>query len=466
MIKDPGRLAWTVLITSFIIFCLLSTGIFAVIRWFLLDSSIPLTVTLHVARNTVTVRTMVGDAVEEAERGVRPLPRNVRLATDSASQGYITFTDSYTQVEIASVVLHHDSVLTLLEANQPRFEFSQNRYVIWIEDIVGEIDIEIAPDINREILLDVASPLGDMRMSQSGKYLINSQVDQLSVWNRAGRVIAISQNAEFGRDIPEGQQGHIVASATEIRIDQTLVDILPDSNFDDDSGSQELSSEWGCYTEKDDPNSPDGTYAREVLDDTPVMHISRYEMVGQAASNHGEIGCYQWPNTFTDPLPITAYNYLELRASMMILFQSLPMCGERGSECPVMLKINYETADGSQHSWIHGFYARFEQASGYPLRCDSCSLEHERLTPNTWYTFSSGNLLQLLPTALRPVAILNVGFYASGHQFEVLLGEVSLLAGNVNGGSASTPIEPTPTPPSTDEPTPAASPTIETTPDS
>ncbi len=456
MIKDPGRLAWTVLIISFIIFCLLSTAVYVAVRWFLLDSSVPLTATLHVARNTVTVRATLGDTVEQAERGVRLISHNVRLATDSGSQGYLTFTDPYTQIEIASVVLHHDSALTLLEAYQPRFEFSQDRYVILIGDTLGEIDVEIAPNVSREILLNVASPLGDMRMSQRGKYLINSQEDQLSVWNRAGNVFAISPDAQ-ARAIPEGLQGHIIAGSAEIVIDQSLVDILPDSAFDAlNPGNQTLSSEWGCYTEKEDPNSPDGVYAREILNDTSVMHISRFEMVGQAASNHGEIGCYQWPNTFTDPLPITAYDYLELRASMMIRYQSLPMCGERSSECPVMLKINYVTAEGLHQDWIHGFYARFEQASGYPLRCDTCSLEHERLTPNTWYTFSSGNLLQLLPAAQRPVAILNVGFYASGHQFEVLLGEVALLAGNVNGPAPLAPAEPSP----------SAIPTLETAPDS
>jgi hypothetical protein len=46
-----------------------------------------------------------------------------------------------------------------------------------------------------------------------------------------------------------------------------------------------------------------------------------------------------------------------------------------------------------------------------------------------WYTYDSGNWFNLLPPGKRPVAISNVQFYASGHQYDVYVGEVALLGG-------------------------------------
>ena len=64
-----------------------------------------------------------------------------------------------------------------------------------------------------------------------------------------------------------------------------------------------------------------------------------------------------------------------------------------------------------------------------PVRCDTCAQDHEQLNKDTWYTYTSGNLLQILPEGQRPVAVYSVKFYASGHEYDVLLGEVALMAG-------------------------------------
>ncbi len=453
MMKDPGRLAWTVLIISLIIFCLTSSAIFLAVRWFLLESTVPMTATLYVGRGTVGVRASAGDAIEQAERGMQVLSRDVRLSTDGTSQGYVAFIDPHTYNLVATLVLHRDSSITLESASQPRFDFSHGDYVISFRGAQGQIDIDITPDLPRDIVFDVATPLGRLLMDRSGRYLLTSQGDELSVWNRMGRAFVINRTSE-ARAIPEGMQARVTAASDEIVVFQTLVDILPDGSFDTFNPANEaLSSAWRCYNKVDDAGSPEGIYRREIVNDMPVMHILR---TGEGTNNHAETGCLQYLNTSNEPLPITAYNYLELRAGMVIRSQSLSTCGIKGSECPVMLVMNYVDQNNVERRWIHGFYARYDPAAGYPLRCDTCALEHERLNPDAWYTFSSGNLLQLLPDDQRPTGISNVHFYASGHQYEVMLSEVALLAGNVPPPTTESALEATPE--ASPAATPAASP--------
>lgn len=450
MLKDPGRLAWTVLFISLAVFCATTTGIFLGARWFLVDSTVPLTVTLFVGRGTVGVRNGTGESAEEAERSTRFLAPDARLTTDSQSQGFITFTDSYTHEVVASLVLHQDSSITLGHTASPRFSFSSSPYTITVQ-ARGQIDVDIVPDIPRAINFDVHSSLGWARMSRSGRYLLTSQEDRFSVLNRAGEAVIVNRESQ-ARSVPEGMEGRIGSENDSIVVSRTLVDIVPDGGFDVvNPVNPSLPSGWGCYIVRDDLSAPRGSWAREVVRGRSALHITRLEGV----RNHAETGCIQNIGQPGEGLPVTQYDYLELRATMLIRYHSLSACGWRGSECPVMLVINYLDPYDVQRRWIHGFYARYDQAAGYPLRCDTCSLDHEKLNPDTWYTYTSGNLLQILPEEQRPAAILSVHFYASGHEYEVMLGEVSLLAGRTSQTGIDAATQPGPTLTLIPDPTPA-----------
>ena len=91
-----------------------------------------------------------------------------------------------------------------------------------------------------------------------------------------------------------------------------------------------------------------------------------------------------------------------------------------------MLELSYINEQGAEQRWIHGFYAYEHVTPELPHSCNSCLLDHDRVTPGNWYTYESGNLFQL-PTGFHPTRITQIRFYASGHEYEVLVGEVSLL---------------------------------------
>ena len=130
---------------------------------------------------------------------------------------------------------------------------------------------------------------------------------------------------------------------------------------------------------------------------------------------------------------VSQFDYLAMRTTLLVNFQSVSKCGIAGSECPLMLRIDYITAEGTPRQWFQGFYTVDDpQYADYPPTCDSCLREHVKINEKTWYTFETGNLFTLLPTDWRPGAILNVQFYASGHQYDVYLGEMSLVVGQTD----------------------------------
>ena len=94
---------------------------------------------------------------------------------------------------------------------------------------------------------------------------------------------------------------------------------------------------------------------------------------------------------------------------------------------PIRPQDSHQDQDGDRREWVHGFYTTHDPGLEWPLRCDTCPIEHERVAPGRWYTYESGNLMVLLPETQRPESIVSFRFYASGHAFSVYVAELSLL---------------------------------------
>jgi hypothetical protein len=153
MLSNPQRLAWITMLGALAIFCLLciSTIIFA--RWLVFESPTELNVTLHVGRGTVGLAEP-DTTDEKAVRDRASVGSNNTLSTDNVSQGYLAFADPYSHKIIATATLLNDSTVTLKSASRPRFSLSDKSYTIRLKD--------------REIRLDIDSPLGVTRIGEGG----------------------------------------------------------------------------------------------------------------------------------------------------------------------------------------------------------------------------------------------------------------------------------------------------------
>jgi hypothetical protein len=136
----------------------------------------------------------------------------------------------------------------------------------------------------------------------------------------------------------------------EIAVSPGPVDLLPNSNF---GLSEDWPKGWRCYSEADDPAAPRGDFEIVTFDGRATYQLAR--LGGSAPVGHGETGCLQYPADKEQGLDVRRYDDLRLRVSMLVHYQSLSACGVAGSECPVMLYMQYKDKDGNIYDWYHGF---------------------------------------------------------------------------------------------------------------
>ncbi|MBN8593724.1 MAG: hypothetical protein J0M33_18350 [Anaerolineae bacterium] len=410
------RIAWVVLIMAFAIFCALCIGLWIGAQFFFFESSVPLLSRVIVARGAISVATGAVSAGKELTSGDQ-------VEMVSGSQASLFFRDSQDGNRlVASITLNNDTSVQFWTATVPRFGWSNGGYYVELRGLRGDADIFVPQNLPRAIRMIVTSRQGDLvEISSSGLYALRLTDSRLEVVNRGGNQITLTPfNAIEGRSIPIDDRAVIDSSRPDlVALESASTNMLRNSTFE--SVFQGLATDWACTNSTD--NLPRGSYAAEIQDGRSVMHLARAE----DATTNGQTACSQF---FGNGVDITSFTNLSFRVAFNLQYQSLNACGTEGSECPLMLRVDYLDAGGEMQQWYLGFYFRLEPNRNDPLRCLGCPLEHVRVNEKTWYTYDSGNWLALFPERLpqRPVAIQSVTFYASGHQYDVYVGEVSLLA--------------------------------------
>ena len=418
--SHPQRLAWITLVSALAVFCLLCISTVAFARWVVFESPATLNAALHVGQGTVGLWEP-DTSDERAVRSTASVKSDNRLSTDNLSQGYLAFSDPYSGEIIATVMLRNNTVTTLNDTSRPRFSLSNNPYAIRLKGVNGRLEVWVNSGLKREIRIEIDTPMGFARIGESGNFLVESTPTYLKVTARDGGATLVSRDGQ-AQHLATSSQGQISADDPTVTVGSGPIDLLPNSTF---GQNQAWPEEWVCAHTPDPsyPNAPSGRYEFVTADGRPTIHIERL------SPNPGpaKTGCLQVLGDNAQGLDVRQYDSLRLRVTMLVHHQSLSACGVAGSECPVMLHLKYLDRDGNPREWYHGFYAEYTPNVGSQI-CASCLERHEQINKNAWYTYESGNLFTDWPEGLRPGAIQEVEFYASGHEYDVMLNEVSLVA--------------------------------------
>ncbi len=426
---DPQRRAWGIMLVSFAVFCTvcLITGIGII--YFLFQSSVPLDGTMEVARGSG------GITSQEPIRLSAAISNNDGLSTDPLSQATVTLSDPQNGKQIVTAMtLRGDTSLKLNRGTRPRFRWSSGQYMVELQDFSGELNVFIPKHLNRELNVSILTRAGDLIYLRSGgQYILRASDTRVQVINQSGDLILKPSHVDIGKSIPANNQGMInyAIDPNEVAISPAYTNLVSDTVFGDDLEPQSESEQSGQPFIKDwvcnDNSNPNGKAFSDMSDGRPVLRFLRADN----ATSHGETGCIRsWPNEGQN---VESFNYLSLRATFKINYQSLSACGQDGSECPMMLIVEYRDKNNVNRRWIHGFYYFVDPNRNFPLQCNSCLQAHEQINEKTWFTYDSGNLLNLLanPDQLaeqRPVSIIDVQFKSSGHQYDVTVGDVVLFA--------------------------------------
>jgi hypothetical protein len=429
----PERMAWGVLLIAFAAFCVICGALTIGVHFFMFESSVAFHVVLQTGRGTPGV-TSEGNTVELNVRDSLSLSRGMTVRTGEFDQAVMRFEDRYQNDRIiATVVIKHDSAIRLRSASMPRFGWSSGTYQIDLTDLRGEVEIIVTMALSRDLVLNVMTPQGALvRIGAGGRYTLNSFDSQVQVTNWEGEVVAVPPNTLTGTSIGVGRRGllnyadgslNILPAQTNLVVNGALE---PFTDAEGNAVSNRFAA-WSCANGGENP--PRGSYeAVTGPNRVTALHLLR----GDGAISSDRTGCQQITGSPGTGYDVSGFNYLEFTATVYIASQSLQGCGEKGTECPLMMRVDFISEDGGERSWIHGLYARpLEPTTPWLPRCDECPQDHVRIYEDVWYTYESGNLFDFFQQPLtRPAAITRVYIYASGHQYDVYVSNVALFAAN------------------------------------
>jgi hypothetical protein len=410
MRSSPERLAWVTLLGSFFVCVTLSVMTPLSGRWYVRNSRITQQVSLQIQRGPLSVvRGGRGRPVSVAEDSDNVLEGS-RIEAPNATSGrlVIEVPQSKDATPIATVQLYDETEIVLSSARSPRFSTSPLPHEIALEMEAGRVRINVLGDSDRSTIVEVQTAHGVITLEEgSYEVKINSDTEatvrygQAEVTNRAGDRLSLGPR-ERALLRADNVDGPLPAARN----------LIVNGNF-----AEPLDSGWSTHRQQADPKQPPGTVhiiaAPVGNEERPVAEFYRN------AVNHAQVGIRQDIN-----YDVRDFTSLELHMAVRIVSENilgLGGCGSMGSECPIIVRLDYKDIHGTDREWLRGYYIG-EPADGWPIHG-----WHERLQPRTWQPYNSGNLMEELADT-PPALIKGVSIYASGHSFDAMVTEVELLA--------------------------------------
>jgi hypothetical protein len=123
---------------------------------------------------------------------------------------------------------------------------------------------------------------------------------------------------------------------------------------------------------------------------------------------------------------VRSFQSLKLHFIVKIISQDVPVCGQAGSECPMMMRLDYKDADGTDRSFLQGFFWQLDPNGinpNYNTTSGARVLHIQVPRDFSWAYEYPGDLM----TTLAPSQITAITFYASGHSYTASIAEVELL---------------------------------------
>jgi hypothetical protein len=414
--KNPERLAWITLSIAFAVFCLLVVSIPLGIRWYVINATQVHETSLSAIRGTIVVQEP--DAVGSMA---------VIGTKDDVSEGSIIITDATSQAlleffEDSTLYLYNNTRVIIQETRSPRFGLSSKPSAIMLEVTGGRVRIGVAPSMKSPLNFQVRTPHAAVELEEDGSYSVEVSSEEFHLTVREGRakINAMGKTVELGREertiveigkepigpLPAERNLIVNGDLREpIRPLPGGPDLIVDGDF-----REPLEKGWFFYYDRDDPEEASG---RVELVTSGARQAVLFQRLG-GNIRRGETGIFQ--KLAKD---IRDYGALELRLSVMLLYQSLSGGGVLYSEYPIMVRLDYKDPYGNSNHWVQGFY--------YENPADNLIINGTEIPRNVWYSYESGNLMEILED-VKPAYLTSIRIYASGHDYQSMVTEVELLA--------------------------------------
>lgn len=402
MRNNPERMAWTVLGTAFVVFCVLSVAIPLSARAYLLNTTQDQDALLQVIEGTVLVqKANANDPIGVQEATI--LSPGDEVITDETSWATLDL------FERSHVTLYREGNVKLEQSQTPRFDLSQQPNQITLDVTGGIVRVGVALPRERPTEFRVVTP-HTHAILEEGSY-------RIEVANQGTQITVLRGQAIVGRgtstvEILQGSRTSVDLSGTPTEPLPAAQNLIVNGNF-----QQPLETGW--YTSTVVFTSELAPPGVEVVEDggrRAVRLVRRQPDDG----THSEVALHQRLNQ-----DVRDFARLEVSLDVLLDFQSLSGGGLLSSEFPIIVRLDYKDRWGNDKFWTHGFY--YQNRDGYPIAPDPWGQPSgERVPRGVWYPYESGNLLELLGDN-RPAQITGLTVYASGWNYDSMVSEIHLI---------------------------------------
>jgi len=410
------RLAWAVVFASFISFVALVVLIPLSISSAIQNAVRPLAVRVQANEGTVGIQ-QADNAISALFAGAEPqeLDAGGTILTNATDTALIQiFTPDETQV-VARIQVYGNTNVEMAKGSTPRFGVSSAENRLELNLSGGRLLVSVPPVEERPLNLFLIVPQGEITIHEPGQYSITtvnaeSQFSvlqgQAAVVGNEGSLVLVTDEravlpAEGALRGPLDTERNLVKNGDFGR------------NFDN----------WALLPgDVEREGQPSVEVKISTRANEPVLKFSRL------GEGHADASVLQ-----TIDQDITDYQSLQVLVWMQVLNQSLPVCGSQGSECPLIIRIDYTDVNGVDQVWQQGFYAVGvvvdDENPGQCITCGPPILDHFHIPFNQLYFYESGNLLeQLGQLNILPRHINKISIVSSGHSFDVEVLELAVMA--------------------------------------
>ena len=415
--KDRERLAWTILLICFGIFIALLIGIPVGTYQWVQRAGVDPTMFLQTLGGTVQVEDPDENArLLLAQHGPLIIRSGTTIFNDQGAETMLSIRSPDGEHLLSTVQIYPNTRLKVSMARSPRFKWSSMEHRLEVTVITGRIRLGMARETDRPVDIRCHTPHGQFLLWEAGSYAfdVSNQESQITV--REGKATIVAPGGRLA--LEQGQRGAVSSGgqiAGPLRPERNLI---VNGNF-----RQPLDSGWLIHADAADSSQP--------LGEVQVVTTSGQEAVRmwRSGTGHAQTGVYQLINA-----SLSGYRTLQLHVSARLDYQSLGICGALGSECPLMVRIDYQDAAGSPLQWLQGFYYWVDPAvATNPTLCETCPpprQNHEQHPAGVEFFYDSPNLIELLTQNGNPPASVNsISVYASGHSYDVQVSEIEVLVG-------------------------------------
>jgi hypothetical protein len=413
---SPERTAWTVLLGAFATFVLLLGTIVFGGRWWLDNATVSQSITNTSSGSGTVLVTRPGRSVPEVN--ITDIPVGSEIRTESTAQASLNFVSADGKQVLGTVRVFGGSVLVVVQADSPRYSTGVAPHRISLRITSGRVQATVGVDVIRPVQLEIVSDPGATTLLDQPGSNASVQVDatntMVTVRDGQATVSAGGKSVVLVKD----QRAQVAPNSTPTDPLPAEQNLVLNGDF-----TQPLTGTWTLDTRQpQDASEEVGTAGLATDNGRRTIHVQR------TGNNWGHVGRTQDINR-----DVQGLSSLRLSMDIRIDDQDVRNCGLYGTECPLMVKINFVDVGGGPHEWLQGFYELYDPnpSAGltFCLTCFPVKYNHILWPSATWQAYTSDDLLQVFAVSgTQPAFIKSITIYGEGHTFDSQFADVQLLA--------------------------------------